>query len=251
MASGDTADLKRRLQAVLPAWFGDNPPVIGGILTGLATTWSWGYDLVAFTKRQTRIATASDGWLDLISWDFLGAILPRYTRETDDKFRARILPEILRERATRKGIAKGLKDMTGVEPIIIELWNPYDVLCYDTPETGGYDVGAVYGSYDYTAQFLVRAYRPQGEGIPYIYGYDTFGGYDSPGYSVLVDPTDVVGAITDAAIYARTYALLASGTTAWVQINTGAPVGLQEFIFATGLDYTKPSSSGYLPGLDA
>ena len=67
-------------------------------LSGPAWALSQIYALIQYAVLQTRIATATDGFLDLISYDFFGGNLPRRSQEKDNPFRARILATLLRPR---------------------------------------------------------------------------------------------------------------------------------------------------------
>ena len=91
---GDQQDICRRLRAVLPTqWFPDSTPVLDAVLSGFASGWSWIYDILQYVKAQTRIATASDVWLDMIAMDFFGGRLVRWPNQEDDVLRSRITRE--------------------------------------------------------------------------------------------------------------------------------------------------------------
>ena len=71
--TGDQQDMMARLRTVLPTrWFPDSAPVLDGLLSGLASGWSWAYQQLQYVKAQTRIATATDVWLDIIANDYFG-----------------------------------------------------------------------------------------------------------------------------------------------------------------------------------
>src|SRR5690348_16941119 len=96
---GDQQDMLARLRAVLPTrWFPDQAPVLDSISGGLASCWSWVYSLLQYVKAQTRIASASDIWLDIIALDFFGTRLVRRHGQSDAAFRSRIQREFFRER---------------------------------------------------------------------------------------------------------------------------------------------------------
>jgi hypothetical protein len=78
--------------------------VLVGLLSGLASSWSWAYQQLQYVKAQTRIATATDIWLDIIACDFFGNRLVRRVPQSDDAFRSRIRRELFRERGTRGAI---------------------------------------------------------------------------------------------------------------------------------------------------
>jgi hypothetical protein len=83
-----------------------------------------------YAKAQLRIATASDGFLDVISADFFGTTLPRKTNESDAAFRNRIIINLFRERATRKAVTQVLTTLTGRAPLIVEPSRPADTGAY-------------------------------------------------------------------------------------------------------------------------
>ena len=125
MAVGDQNDMLTRLKAALPnRWFGDVSPFRDAVLSGFANVLSSMYGLIQYAKAQTRIATATDGFLDLISFDFFGLNLLRKSGEADNPFRARILATLLREKATRKGIIATLVALTAALPLSSNRRNP-------------------------------------------------------------------------------------------------------------------------------
>jgi hypothetical protein len=131
MSVGDQTDMFGRLKNLLPAgWFGDNNPIRDALLWGYANALAWGYTLYLYAKDQTRIKSASDGWLDLIGLDFFGNNLVRYSGQSDASYRNRILINIFRERTTRHAMEQVLFDLTGRTPIIIEPARPADVGAY-------------------------------------------------------------------------------------------------------------------------
>src|SRR5580658_3900532 len=102
MAAGDSNDCLTRIKSLLPyRWFPDSTPILDALLSGPAWALSFIYSLIQYAQSQTRIATATDGFLDLISYDFFGSNLPRNQQEFDASFRARILATLLRPKATR------------------------------------------------------------------------------------------------------------------------------------------------------
>jgi hypothetical protein len=131
MATGDSNDMLERMQALLPrGWFGDSPTILTALLKGFAAILANVYAVLAYAKLQTRILTATDGFLDVISADFFGSNLPRRTGESDAAFRNRIVVNLFRERATRKAVIQVLTTLTGRAPLIVEPMRPAD--------TGGY-----------------------------------------------------------------------------------------------------------------
>ncbi|MGX7707968.1 hypothetical protein [Methylobacterium sp. Gmos1] len=254
MGTGDPDDMVARLRALLPPWFPDDDPILDGLLGGIAALLAFTYDLIADLKRQTRIATATGGWLDLIAFDYFGIRFGRRPDEADDAFRPRILKELLRPRATREAIVEALVDLTGRTPLIAEPWNPGDCGAYDVgtmayagsveavpvsgydAALGGWDAGrfayvvassdagsfpgaGCWGSLDYPCQIFVTAFRPISRGIPDISGFDMPGaGYDL-GPLAYINQADVDSQIADAEIYARLAETAAAGVTVWTAIQ--------------------------------
>lgn len=219
MATGDQNDILGRIQGALPnKWFADSSPVRDAVLGGVSYSLALVYSLWAYTKNQTRIGTATDGFLDLISWDFFGGLLPRKANELDTPFRSRILANLLREKATRKGMIATLKTLTGRIPGIFEPALPTDTGAYGV-STSGYGVAGGYGSLLLPCQAFVTAYRPSGSGIPSIAGYGvSTAGYSVPSQGEYGSMSMIQGAVTDADIYTAIDAAKAAGTTMWSRL---------------------------------
>lgn len=145
MSTGDSNDVFARLKSALPSrWFGstsDSVPVVDSLLAGITAALSFVYSLYAYAKLQTRMLTASDGWLDMIAADFFGTSIQRKANQTDASFRATIIANMFRERATRNAIVKVLQDLTGRTPKIVEPKRPADTGAY-----GGHDSITIIGS---------------------------------------------------------------------------------------------------------
>lgn len=187
MATGDQNDFLERLKFTLPPWFPDDTPILDAVLYGWASTWAFIYSMLAYVKLQTRILTATDGWLDMIADDFFGAGLPRKTGQSDTSYRYTIISNIFRERATRHAIIKIGQDITGRTPIVIEQWRILDFGIYSVP-TSFYGATARYGSLLLTTKYqcFVKIYRP----LP---GTQWYGLSDADIYAALdsVRPIDV------------------------------------------------------------
>src|SRR5690348_15497588 len=109
MATGDENDVLNRIDTLLPPWYGNQEtPVTDGILAAFAKAGSIIYGQYAYSVLQTRIKTATDVFLDLISTDFFGTSLPRLPNESDAQFRNRILINLIRIRGTRYAVTKVL-----------------------------------------------------------------------------------------------------------------------------------------------
>lgn len=201
MATGDQQDMFSRLKAQIPASWFQSSPNFDATLEGPAWALSTIYAQITYASLQTRIKTATDGYLDLISNDFFGTTLPRTFGETDDAFRARILASLFVNGPTRGDMVAVLTLLTGHAPVIFEPWNPSDTGGYDVGGVG-YDVGGGYGDI-LVAQAFVVAYRPTGQGIPLIAGYDSpTGAYDTGSQAEYISDTMYAGVAPDSAIYA-------------------------------------------------
>lgn len=199
-STGDQIDILGRLKRRLPPWFGNGPtPRLDALLTGPAWAFAQVYALWAYAKKQTRIASATGGWLDLIAADFFGSTLLRFANQSDTAFRARILASILGERATRAAVIKTVQVLTGRTPILREPSRVYDGCAYApaigsrTTGFGGYNSNLGYGSLTQPYAIFVDVLRP----LP---GATQFG-------------------VSDADIYAAINAVRAGGITAWVRIT--------------------------------
>lgn len=216
--TGDTQDMLARLKATLPArWFADSTPVLDGVLTGLASTWSWLHAALAYTKRQTRLATATDTFLDAIARDFLGPHLPRRAAEPDAPYRTRIAREWLRERGTRAALESVLTDLTGRAPVVFEPARPADTGAWNGAL--GYGAAGGWGSLMLPFQCFVTAYRAQGSGIANVAGYGSpAGGYGQGGleYAGL---SMITGEITDTDITNAIAGVMPVSTIAWTRIT--------------------------------
>lgn len=220
MATGDQQDFFQRIKTLVPRWFGDSTPTIDALVQGLAWAGSFVYSLWAYAKLQTRILTATDGWLDMIAADFFGAALLRQSNQSDASFRARIVINLFRERATRGGIVKVLQDLTGRTPLVFEPLRPADTGCYGGPAIG-YGMAGGYGSMLLPFQALVTAYRPTGSGIPLVAGYGiSTGGYGQASRADYAAMSMIQGAVTDADIYAAIDSVKPAGTIIWTRINS-------------------------------
>lgn len=210
-----------RLKALLPrGWFGDSTPVLDALLWGMAQALAWCFSLYLYAQAQTRIKTASDGWLDLIAYDFFGTTLRRGNGMSDASFRNRILINLVRERGTRYAITKVLTDLTGRAPLIFEPRRPADTGAYGVGRSIGYGVAGGYGSLVMPYQAFVTAYRPLNQGFPNIAGYGTStGGYGKGSQADYASLSQMAG-VTDADLYAAVDAVRPISTQVWVRITS-------------------------------
>lgn len=214
MAIGDQQDFIGRQRALLPyGWFpvgGDggelinpatgepliNPatgeplttgdtgePILDALLTGGANVQAFIYGLTRYAGLQTRIKKATDGWLDLIAYDFFGLRIQRAPGQGDAAFMAVIITEIFRIRNTRAAYIKVLQDLTGQTPVLYEGWR--DGACLN--QSLYLNAAGALGSRGYAYTVFVVAYRG--------------------------------GGVSDAQIYAAVNSVRTAGITAWVQIN--------------------------------
>ncbi len=221
MAVGDADDIVSRLQQQIPfSWFPRAlVPICDAALAGIATTLSFLYSLLAYVRLQTRISTATDGFLDLIAADFFGDGLPRLANQGDASYRARILSSIFRERGTRRAITQVLEQLTGLTPVVFEPARPADTGGYGY--ACGYGVAGGYGSLLLPLQGFVIAYRPPGSGIPNVIGYGaSAGGYGQASQIEYASLSMIQDTVTDADIYAAVDGVRVEGTTVWVAIAT-------------------------------
>ena len=159
MAVGDQADITARIKALLPRWFGaGETPVLDALLQGPAWALSFAYSLWAYTKLQTRIRTATDGWLDLIAGDFFGTRLMRRAGQADAPYRAVILASVLRRKVTRKAMSDALTQLTGRAPLIVEGDRPSDTGAWNRPR-GYWNRTGAWGAHR-PYQAFITAFRP-------------------------------------------------------------------------------------------
>lgn len=218
MSVGDQADIVARLKSYLPrAWFADDAPILTAVLQGMAWGLSSQYALLTYAGLQTRIKTATDGWLDIISNDFFGTALPRLPNETDAAFRARILANLFVKGPTRHDMSAVLTLITGRTPDIFEPSN--------TTDSGGWnaqfywDTGVGKWGDPMPYQSLITAYRPTG-GLESLMEWDTYRmAWDAYGAWSDNQATN----ITDAAIIAAVESTRAIGTVVWLRL-TDSPV---------------------------
>jgi hypothetical protein len=215
-------DMLQRVKSLLPvkAWFTDVTPNLDAALAGIASGLSYAYKLYAYAKLQTRILTATDGWLDLIAADLFGLAVARKLGQTDASYRSAIRANLFLEKATRTSMAGMLKALTGHEPLIIEPTRPADCGAYDVPTTG-YGRNGAYGSLLTPWQAFVTVYRPAGTGIPNVAGYDIVtGAYKTPSRAEYAAAASVLSQITDSDIYHAIDVTKPAGTIIWTRITS-------------------------------
>jgi len=221
MAIGDRNDIAARLAQLLPhSWFQVGAAAVkDALLQGIASTYAFVFSLLAYVRLQTRINTATDGFLDMIAGDFFGTAVARSLGQTDASLRSRIITNIFRERGTRAGVVAVLTQLTGRAPIIFEPQRPADTGAYGGP-TIGYGMAGGYGSMLLPTQAFVTAFRPVGSGIPNVAGYGvSTGGYGQASQAEYASLDDVHTNVTDADIFAAIDSVRPAGYTIWARIG--------------------------------
>lgn len=214
--SSTQGDFVQRLQAALPArWFGDDHPVLDGILGGSAANWLNTLEQICGLHDQTRLQTASAPFIDIAAYDFYGPDLTRNPGESDTAFSFRLRSRLFQPVVTRDAMLRAVERVTGLEAEIIEIGRPAD--CGGYGAGAGYAAGGHYGSLtppEYQA--FVTAYRPQvaptGGGGGYGAGY---AGYSDSGAYADVANAQAAG---DAAIYAAIESVRPASTVVWTRI---------------------------------
>ena len=212
---GDQADFQQRLRSLIPkSWFpSGNSPNFDATLQGSAWALSSVYAQITYAALQTRIKTATDGWLDIISGDFFGTSLPRLLNESDGPFRARIFANLFVKGPRRGDMANVLTLITGRAPLIFEPSNTSDSGGWDSRLYWDIGTGSGWGD-PMPYQCLITAYRPIGSAVDlgewdaYTFSWDSFGAWsDTP-----------ITSITDVAIIAAVESTKPIATVCWLRI---------------------------------
>jgi hypothetical protein len=246
LATGDGDDFTGRLLGVLPlGWFPSAAPILTAVLSGFAAGWAYIWQLLTYAILQTRVATATDEWLDGISRDFNGGLLPRLTNEQDAAFSARIRANFFAPKNTKAAVVAALVNLTGRTPVIVQPANTGDTGGYTSlthPHRGGgvgYCVAGAYGSLLLPFQEFITAFRPSGGGIANITGWGTLpisttgagtgGAYatvNGTGYMggqvgaiAYATLSQVQGQVTDADIQSAVVNTIPAGNVAWLRIT--------------------------------
>lgn len=222
--TGDQQDMLSRLRTALPMrWFPDEAAILNGLLSGLASAWSWVYDLLQYVKAQTRIETATDIWLDIIAQDYFGSRVTRRAGQSDAVFRNRVRRELFRERGTREAVISALQDLTGRAPHVFEPGRTTDTGGYCSLHGAGsgmaYGVAGGWGNLDLPFQCFITAYRPTGSGIAVVSGWGGPTGAYGEGAIEYASLAMVQGQITDEDIYTAVAEVLPVATIGWTRIT--------------------------------
>jgi hypothetical protein len=207
--------------------------------------------MLGFVKAQTRVNTATGGWLDLCAADYFGhGGLPRLQYEQDSAYRARILYNLTAPRGTLAGMRGMLTQLTGNVPVIVQPGNPVSCGGLATPANpaagggglafynGNTELGGAgnIGSLTMPGQVLITVERPTtGWGIyggmnglatpatPAIgggYGLATPGNASAGGGLLcLADESSLLGYVTDSFIYEQVDQWMPAGFVAWTRIT--------------------------------
>ena len=218
MAQGDESDQLDRLNRLIPGgWRGDEAPLWEAILAAIASIKAWLFGAITFVAAQTRIATASGGWIDAIAADFLGDMLPRRIGESDTSYRARVSANLFRSRATRPAMEQALLDLTGQAPAIFEPHRVADTGAYGGPFIG-YGLAGAYGALSMPFQAFVTVTRSITFGVPGRAGYNvSSGGYGSSTIAYTSLDQAQLG-VTDADIYDTINRVRPAATIIWTRI---------------------------------
>ena len=261
MATGDSNDIVSRVKRLIPnGWFGSSgggnvtpggattpTPILDAVLGGLADTAASLYNFIVYTKTQSRVATSTGPFLDIISFDFLGRNLPRNSRN-DSAYRQVILSTILQERVTRKGMINAVTSLTGNKPTIVEPWSTQDCgafdvgnLAYDEPN------GGCYGETDLPAQAFLTVSPPGQFGVPMAGGFDLGQDALDTGSSELIDSTLVVGQVTNNDIYKVIAITKPTGSIIWTSLTpNNMELFLGPVLSPPSLIFTNTTDSQYL-----
>lgn len=215
---GDQADMLQRLQRLMPnGWFQTGAvPIRDGMLTGIANVFAFIYKLMAYVRLQTRIATATDGFLDIIAFDFFGGKLTRGI-QNDASFRASIISFLFRKRCTRQAIIDVIEDLLGTTPIVTEPLRSADVGCWDA--TMYYDVAGVMGDTGMPLQCFVDVSIPAVVGQPRVGGYgSSVGAYSTPSRLEYITPDAHTDQIAAQSIYTALDSVRPVTGVIWVKI---------------------------------
>jgi hypothetical protein len=220
--TGSSEDMIRRQASILPPWFGPpgtTPPILGIPMAMAADVAAWAYEFIMYVRQQSRIKTATGGWLDMIAWDFFGSRLRRRLGQTDESFRRRILIEMFRPRNTRPAMIAVLKDLTGHAPRIFEPARPQDTGGIGTGGGMGIGVSGSIGSVGQPGEVFIDVYRTPEAGIAYAAGIGIpVGGIGVASRLTIADLAQVRGVLTDDDIRAAVVATRAEGVRVWMRI---------------------------------
>lgn len=239
MATGDSNDIVRRLKGVIPFyWFAYVAPIRDAILGGIADGAAWCYSLITYATTQSRIATSTGPFLDLIAYDFLGRELLRGS-SSDVAFRALIQAMILQERVTRAGMSQVITKLTGNTPLIIEPWNTGDVGAWGKMAWGQ----GRWGNMNLPGVVFMQVKRGAPSGVPGVAGWGTPRAAWGGGYFAMIGPQVPLSGVTDDDIYRAINLTKPNGVSVWVAFGTDESSSPAP----PSLDLSKSEDSQYIP----
>lgn len=221
MALGDRDDMAGRLYAGLPnGWFPplSAAPVLNAVLAGAGQAQADAYATYIGVKSQSRIATASGAFLDMVAYDFFGSSLVRAVGQPDASFRTQIISQLFIPRATRSAMDNALYRLTGNHPTIIEGQNPSDLGGYNTGYLAYNQAGAYGSGVAYSAFITIRRPTPVSGSPEGASGYGNPQGAYTVSSSLLCYSNPGYMSISNAAIYAAANAVRPAGTIVWMNI---------------------------------
>ena len=219
--TGTAADIVARVKRLIPkGWFSFAAPVRDALMGGASDAASWCYGLIGYAKLQTRLAWATGPWLDLYAYDFFQLNIRRSSTQNDAAFRARLQAELLRERVTRAGMMRAIKDLTGTAPTIIEPFNPGDCGAWDNG-TFAWDTAGAWGDYLPCQAFIIVT-PPGLQGVPQVGGWDTGAAAWDGGATQWVDQSMIAGQVTTQNIYDTINHTKPIGSVAWVRVGNNS-----------------------------
>lgn len=225
MATGDAPDILSRLQRLIPnGWFPVGAaPIKDAMLAGAANAFAFIFSLLAYVRLQTRIATATDGFLDLIAFDFFGNGFHRGTGQTDGSFRNQIISFLFKQRNTRIAVTKVIQQLLGTTPVILEPQWANQAGAYGIYTTA-YGV-TPYGSMSMPHEIFVTVTIPESLSIapPFVAGYDIpVGAYDT-GSQIEFIGSPAIDPVQAADVYAALASVMPVTGIAWTTIAVITP----------------------------
>lgn len=207
-------------------WFDPEGEVVRGVANAIAEPASFNFGQLVYIQRQARLATATDGFLDLIAEDYFGrGRFKRRNNEIDADYRSRLQAEILRPLGTRAAIIDVITDLTGHAPDVFEPANSADsgwIAGADTKPSKPFAFGrGRLGSRGLPFQFFITITRPASSGFPGRSGLSSAPSGFGSGRFALGNKADREGIVTDEEIYATVARTIPAGVTAWVRIKSG------------------------------
>lgn len=191
-----------RVRQLLPAgWFPNPPssgeeekaPVLNALLQGFGSVFSWVWELINETDKQTRLSTMTGAFLDMFAADFFGTGMPRKQGESDDEYRKRIQEALFPSLGTRPDVENTIQYEVGRAGRVIEPRNATD--CKGLGSLASSAIGGGYG-------YGVPALRYGSREVPFqLFAQLPTGDTDKPSAQTLT----------------RISAVMPAGTIAWTQ----------------------------------